>query len=79
MKIGDKVKHKNVHIQGEIVKLEEVGETTVIDVQCENGLYYDGVDLWELVEPKEPQEPQEPQLEVDPESEQPKSNRRKGK
>lgn len=49
VKQGDKVKHNNMHIEGEIVQVDkaEKGEKPVIHVQCEGGTYYDTIDQWQ--------------------------------
>jgi hypothetical protein len=51
MKKGDKVKHKNVYIEGKVVRVEkaEKGEEPVVFVECEGGTYYDPPDNWEPV------------------------------
>ncbi|NTX58852.1 hypothetical protein [Myxococcus sp. CA039A] len=51
VKKGDTVKHKDVHIQGEVVQIDkaEKGEQPVVHVRCEGGTYYDPMDRWEPV------------------------------
>lgn len=51
LKLGDKVKHNNVLIEGKIVQVDKAtGEDrTIIHVQCVGGTYYDSVDNWEPV------------------------------
>jgi hypothetical protein len=49
MQLGDKVKHKNVYIQGEVIELSD----TVAHVKCDGGTYYDEIDNWELTQQQE--------------------------
>lgn len=51
LKLGDKVKHKNVHIEGEVIQIDkaEKGQKPIVHVKCRDGTYYDYIDQWEPV------------------------------
>jgi hypothetical protein len=51
MQLGDKVKHKNMFIAGEVVKITD---EDIAYVECEGGRYYDVLGNWEPVQPVEP-------------------------
>jgi hypothetical protein len=47
MQVGDKVKHKNMFISGEVVKITD---EDIAYVECEGGRYYDTLNNWEQIE-----------------------------
>lgn len=47
MQLGDKVKHKNMYISGEVV---EITDEDIAYVECEGGRYYDALNNWEAIE-----------------------------
>jgi hypothetical protein len=51
MKKGDKVKHRNVFIEGKVLQIDKAskGEEPIVHVECAGGTYYDSQDNWEPV------------------------------